>query len=98
MYDAIHFLDFDRVTRDVSYQRIIIGELLRHGKQIIVKGKDYVDLPENKFTVTVLGAVAEFERAKIIERTTRGRWHLLERNLPGCQRPQCKQHKNQGAD
>ena len=46
----------------------------------------------------MLGPFAEFERAKIIERTTRGRWHLLERNLPGCQRPQCKQHKNQGAD
>jgi Resolvase, N terminal domain len=73
VYDAIHFLDADRITRDVSYQRIIIAELLKHGKQIIIKGKDYVDLPENKFTVTVLGAVAEFERAKIIERTTRGR-------------------------
>jgi hypothetical protein len=28
VYDAIHFLDFDRVTCDVSYQRIIIAELL----------------------------------------------------------------------
>jgi site-specific DNA recombinase len=79
VYDAIHFLDADRITRDVSYQRIIIAELLKHGKQIIIKGKDYVDLPENKFTVTVLGAVAEFERAKIIERTTRGRLHKLRR-------------------
>jgi site-specific DNA recombinase len=52
---------------------------LKRGKQIIIKGKDYVDLPENKFTVTVLGAVAEFERAKIIERTTRGRLHKLRR-------------------
>jgi len=63
----------------VSYQRIIIAELLKRGKQIIIKGKNYVDLPENKFTVTVLGAVAEFERAKIIERTTRGRLHKLRR-------------------
>jgi site-specific DNA recombinase len=37
------------------------------------------DIPENKFTVTVLGAVAELERAKIIERTTRGRLHKLRR-------------------
>jgi site-specific DNA recombinase len=36
-----------------------------------------VNNPENKFTVTVLGAVAESERAKIIERTTRGRLHRL---------------------
>jgi Resolvase, N terminal domain len=33
VYDAIHFLDADRITRDVSYQRIIIAELLKHGKQ-----------------------------------------------------------------
>jgi site-specific DNA recombinase len=41
------------------------------------KGQDYVNNPENKFTVTVLGAVAELDRAKIIERTTRGRLHRL---------------------
>jgi site-specific DNA recombinase len=79
VYDAVHFLDFDRVTRDVSYQRIIIAELLTRRKQIIIKGRNYVDIPENKFTVTVLGAVAEFERAKIIERTTRGRLHKLRK-------------------
>jgi site-specific DNA recombinase len=49
----------------------------QYGKQIIIKGRDYVNNPENKFTVTVLGAVAELERAKIIERTTRGRLHRL---------------------
>jgi site-specific DNA recombinase len=85
VYDAIHFLDADRITRDVSYQRIIISELLKRGKQIIIKGKNYVDIPENKFTVTVLGAVAEIERAKIIERTTRGR--LYAGKVKACRRP-----------
>ena len=61
----MYFLDTDRIARDVAYQTIILGELLKHGKQII-KGKDYVNNPESKFTVTVLGAVAELERAKII--------------------------------
>jgi transposase, IS5 family len=73
----VYFLDTDRIARDVAYQTIILGELLKHGKQIIIKGRDYVNNPENKFTVTVLGAVAELERAKIIERTTRGRLHRL---------------------
>ena len=73
----MYFLDTDRIARDVAYQTIILGELLKYGKQIIIKGKDYVNNPENKFTVTVLGAVAELERAKIIERTTRGRLHRL---------------------
>jgi site-specific DNA recombinase len=73
----VYFLDTDRIARDVAYQTIILGELLKYGKQIIIKGRDYVNNPENKFTVTVLGAVAELERAKIIERTTRGRLHRL---------------------
>jgi site-specific DNA recombinase len=64
VFDAIYFLDTDRIARDVAYQSIIIGELIKHGKQIIIKGKDYVNNPENKFTVTVLGAVAELERAQ----------------------------------
>ena len=77
LFDAVYFLDTDRIARDVAYQTIILGELIKHSKQIIIKGKDYVNNPENKFTVTVLGAVAELERAKIIERTTRGRLHRL---------------------
>jgi site-specific DNA recombinase len=36
-----------------------------------------VQNPENKLTLTMLGAFAEFKRAKIIERTTRGRLHRL---------------------
>ena len=73
----MYFLDTDRIARDVAYQTIILGELIKHGKRIIIKGKDYVNNPENKFTITVLGAVAELERAKIIERTTRWRLHRL---------------------
>jgi site-specific DNA recombinase len=55
----------------------IVGELLKSGRQIIINGKDYVHNPENKLTLTMLGAFAEFERAKIIERTSRGGLHRL---------------------
>ena len=57
LFDAVYFLDTDRIARDVTYQTIILGELLKYGKQIIIKGKDYVNNPENKFTVTVLAEV-----------------------------------------
>jgi site-specific DNA recombinase len=76
-FDRIYFLAADRIAREVEYQRIIVGEPLKHGKQITINGKDYVQNPENKLTLTMLGAFAEFERAKIIERTTRGRLHRL---------------------
>jgi site-specific DNA recombinase len=77
VYEVIYFLDADRIARLVAYQTIIIEELLKCGKQIIIKGKDYINNPENKFTLQMLGVVAEYEHAKIIERTTRGRLHRL---------------------
>ncbi len=77
VFDAIYFLDTDRIARDIAYQTIIIGELIKYRKRIIIKGKDYVNNPENKFTITVLGAVAELERAKIMERNARGRLHKM---------------------
>jgi site-specific DNA recombinase len=77
VYDVVYFLDADRIARLVAYQTIIIEELLKCGKQIIIKGQNYADNPENKFTLQMLGAVAEYEHAKIIERTTRGQLHRL---------------------
>lgn len=73
LFEAVYFLDSDRIARDVSYQNIIISELLKHEKDIIIKGKSYIHNPENKFTLTVLGAVNELEKAKIVERMMRGR-------------------------
>jgi DNA invertase Pin-like site-specific DNA recombinase len=42
LFETIYFLNTDRIARDVAYQTIIIGELLKHGKQIIINGKDYI--------------------------------------------------------
>jgi site-specific DNA recombinase len=61
-FDAIYFLAADRISREVTYQNIIIAEMLRYKKQIIINGRDYIHNPENKFTLTVLGAVAETSR------------------------------------
>ncbi len=77
-FQSIYILNTDRIARDVTYQNIIIGEFLQHKKQIIINGKDYINNPENKFTLTILGAVAELERAKTIERTRRGSQHRLK--------------------
>ena len=69
----------------MTYPIIIISEILKQRKQLIINGRDYVENPENKFTLTVLGAVAELERAKIIERASRGRQQRLSQGyLLGC--------------
>lgn len=85
LFDTIYVLNTDRIAREVTYQTIIIGEILRYKKQIIINGKDYIHNPENKFTLTVLGAVSELERAKIMERTQRGKQlRLRQGQLLGC--------------
>ncbi|KKW19793.1 MAG: hypothetical protein UY63_C0006G0035 [Parcubacteria group bacterium GW2011_GWA2_51_10] len=77
LFDAVYFHNTDRIAREVTYQTIIVGEILKQNKQVIINGRDYVENPENKFTLTVLGAVSELERAKIIERYSRGRMHKI---------------------
>jgi len=47
LFDAIYFLCADRIAREVAYQTIIVSELLKHGKQIIINGKDYADMSSN---------------------------------------------------
>jgi site-specific DNA recombinase len=85
VFDVIYFHAADRIAREVTIQNIIIEEILKHRKQLIINGKDYEKNPENKFTLTVFGAVAEFERAKIIERVTRGKQlRLAQGQLLGC--------------
>jgi site-specific DNA recombinase len=73
LFDTIYFLNTDRIARELTYQTIIIAEILKHRKQVIINGKDYIHNPENKFGLTVLGAVAELEKAKIAERIERGK-------------------------
>ena len=77
VFDSIYFPCNDRIAREVAHQLIIVDELRKHGKRIIINGKDYEENPENKLSLTMFGAFAEFERAKIMERSKRGKLHRL---------------------
>jgi site-specific DNA recombinase len=78
-FDAVYFLCADRIARNPTHQTIIIDELLKQKKQIIISGQDYKENPENKLTLNMLGAFAEFESAKIHERMRRGAHHHLRK-------------------
>lgn len=73
VFDVIYFLAADRIAREMTLQSIIIEEIIKNNKQLIINGKDYVKNPENTFSLQVLGAVAQLERAKIAERVGRGK-------------------------
>ena len=59
-----------------AHQMVLLGDLLKYGKQIVIKGKDYVNNPENKFQATVLGAVAH----RTLPSKTISKFPLRERN------------------
>src|SRR6516225_3577558 len=40
-FDRIYFLAADRIAREVEYQHINVGELLKPGNQIAINGKDH---------------------------------------------------------
>jgi site-specific DNA recombinase len=76
-FKAIYFLGHDRIAREVAHQILIVDELQKYNKQIIINGKEHVNKPDEKLVLTVFGAVSEFERAKIMERMRRGKLHRL---------------------
>jgi site-specific DNA recombinase len=82
LFDVIYFHAADRIARDIEYQRIIIAELLKYGKQIIINGKAYEQTPEGKMLLTMLGLFAEYEKAKFAERSVRGRRHKVRQGIP----------------
>jgi site-specific DNA recombinase len=63
----------DRLARRYAYQVIVIEELNTCGCEVIFLQKPISDDPEERLLLQMQGIIAEYERAKIIERTRRGR-------------------------
>src|SRR5713226_7230743 len=63
----------DRLARKVVLQALILDELERFGVKTIFLEGGAADDPLSKLMHQITGAVAEFERAKIVERNRRGK-------------------------
>lgn len=70
--DRVICLDPDRLSRKLMNQLIISEELEKKAELVFVNG-EYARTPEGMLFYQMRGAVAEFEKAKINERMTRGR-------------------------
>jgi hypothetical protein len=62
LFDRTYFHAADRIAREAAHQTIIIGELVKRGKQITVGGKEYEATPEGKLTLNMLGLFSEYVR------------------------------------
>ena len=64
----------DRLARKYVYQMLLLEEFARHGVQVVfLTGDPQHQTAEGNLLLQVQGMMAEYERAKILERTRRGR-------------------------
>ena len=69
----------DRLARRYAYQVLLVDELQKHGVQIEFLNRAIGVSPEEDLLLQMQGVFAEYERAKILERSRRGRRHAAER-------------------
>ena len=72
-FEAVLVYDPDRLSRKYVYQILIMEEFERLGIPMIFLNKRPPDDPSGVLLVQIQGAVAEYERAKIVERYRRGK-------------------------
>jgi site-specific DNA recombinase len=72
--DRLYVHSPDRLARKYAYQVLLVEELNKHGVEVIFINHDLQNqTPEGNMLLQMQGVFAEYERAKILERTRRGR-------------------------
>ena len=74
LIEALWCLTPDRLSRSYAYQVLITDELARHGVAIrYLDAPDVTSDPQARLLTQVQAVIAEYERAKITERSRRGK-------------------------
>jgi len=79
--DRIYIHSPDRLARRYAYQVLLIDEFQRCGVEVVFLNCKLGRTPEDNLLLQVQGMVAEYERAKIMERSRRGKLHSARRGL-----------------
>jgi site-specific DNA recombinase len=77
--DRLYMLDPDRLSRKYAYQVLLLEELTRCGVEVVFLRNPVGRSPEADLRLQVQGMIAEYERAKIMERCRRGKQHAARR-------------------
>ncbi len=77
--DRLYVLDPDRFSRKYAYQVLLLEELDHCGVEVVFLRNPPGRGPEEALLVQVQGIIAEYERAKIMERCRRGKQHAARR-------------------
>jgi site-specific DNA recombinase len=73
----------DRLARRYAYQVLLIDELHNCGVEVVFLNRQLSQGPEDDLLLQVQGVVAEYERAKILERSRRGKQHAARQAAHG---------------
>lgn len=81
--DVLFIYAPDRLSRNYTYQLILLEEFRRHGVGVhFLKSPPETDTPEAKMLSHFQGIFAEYERALILDRSRRGRMYKAKQNDP----------------
>jgi len=73
--DRLYVHSPDRLARKYAYQVLLIEEFQRFGTEVVFLNHAFGETAEANLLLQVQGMVAEYERAKILERSRRGKLH-----------------------
>ena len=79
--DRIYVHSPDRLARKYAYQVLLVDELEQCGVEVVFLNRQLGQSPEDDLLLQVQGMIAEYERAKILERSRRGKLHAARRGL-----------------
>lgn len=77
--DRLYVHSPDRLARRYAYQALLVDELQHCGVELVFLNRPLGKGPEDDLLLQVQGIVAEYERAKILERSRRGKLHAARR-------------------
>jgi site-specific DNA recombinase len=73
--DRLYVPSPDRLARKYAYQVFLVEECRRAGVEVVFLNRELGHSPEDDLLLQVQGMMAEYERAKIMERHRRGKLH-----------------------
>ncbi len=73
--DRVYVHSPDRLARKYAYQALVVDEFQHSGVEVIFLNRELGRTPEDDLLLQVQGIMAEYERAKILERNRRGKRH-----------------------
>lgn len=76
--DQIYVHSPDRLARKYAYQVLLLDEFQQAGVDVIFLNRALAQSPEDDLLLQVQGMIAEYERAKIMERSRRGKRYAAQ--------------------